>query len=292
MTREDVRFRSGDDWCAGWLHRAHQSSLGLSVVMAHGLAGVKEMRLDAYAERFAAAGADVVVFDYRHFGASAGVPRQLLDIGRQHEDWTSAVAWTRTHPELAAQRLVLWGSSLSGGHVLALASRLRADAVISQVPHVSGPASVALNSPAQTARLGAHALRDLGRHALGRSPHYLPAAGSPGDVALMTAPEASQYAGLVPEGAVFDDRVAARFALRIGRYSPGRAVRRIDVPVLVQVAEHDATTPPGPALALAGRGRDVRVRSHPVGHFEPYVAPAFETFVGEQVAFLEEIAAR
>ena len=50
---------------------------------AHGLAGVKEMRLDAYAERFCAAGLACLVFDYRHFGESAGEPRQLLDIQRQ-----------------------------------------------------------------------------------------------------------------------------------------------------------------------------------------------------------------
>ncbi|MBZ5736034.1 lysophospholipase [Nocardioides sp. TRM66260-LWL] len=292
--RHDVRFRSGDDWCAGWLYPAHRSSdaasLGVTVVLAHGLSGVKEMRLDAYAERFAAAGADALVFDYRHFGASAGHPRQLLDVRRQHADWTSAVAFARGRAELAAQRLVLWGSSLSGGHVLALGARLHADGVIAQVPHVSGPRSAALNGPVQSARLAAHGLRDVGRSLLGRSPHYLPAAGAPGDVALMTDPEAAAYLGLVPDDLSFDDRVAARFALRIGTYSPGRAARRLTVPTLVQVGEHDRTTPPGPARRLARRGRDVRVSVHPVGHFDPYTGEAFEVFVAEQIAFLQEIA--
>ena len=50
------------------------------VVMAHGFSAVREQRLDAYAERFAAAGLAVLVFDYRHFGASQGEPRQLLSI--------------------------------------------------------------------------------------------------------------------------------------------------------------------------------------------------------------------
>ncbi len=35
-------------------------------------------RLDAYAERFAAAGMAALVFDCRHFGASSGEPRPLL----------------------------------------------------------------------------------------------------------------------------------------------------------------------------------------------------------------------
>ena len=46
--------------------------------MAHGLGGVRQMRLDAFAERFSSAGYRCLVFDYRHFGASAGETRQLL----------------------------------------------------------------------------------------------------------------------------------------------------------------------------------------------------------------------
>jgi len=45
------------------------------IVMGHGLGAVKEMRLDAYAERFQAAGYACPAFDYRHFGASAGRAR-------------------------------------------------------------------------------------------------------------------------------------------------------------------------------------------------------------------------
>ena len=44
--------------------------------MAHGFAAQKEGRLDAFAERFAAAGFAVLVFDYRHFGLSSGEPRR------------------------------------------------------------------------------------------------------------------------------------------------------------------------------------------------------------------------
>lgn len=53
------------------------------IVMAHSLGGVRQMRLDAFARRFSAAGCRCLVFDYRHFGASAGEPRQLLSVRRQ-----------------------------------------------------------------------------------------------------------------------------------------------------------------------------------------------------------------
>ncbi len=70
------------------------------VVMAHGFGGTRTARLDAFAERFAAAGLAAVVFDYRYFGDSTGEPRQLIDIKRQIDDWRAAVAFTRTLPEV------------------------------------------------------------------------------------------------------------------------------------------------------------------------------------------------
>ena len=104
MGREDVVFISHGERCAGWFYSAEGVERASCVVMAHGLAAVKEMRLDAYAERFAAAGHHVLVFDYRHFGASTGEPRQLLDIGRQHEDWAAAVG-VRPQPSRGGSRI-------------------------------------------------------------------------------------------------------------------------------------------------------------------------------------------
>ena len=102
LTRTDVRFPSGDSECAAWLYTppgAGRSPLPV-VVMAHGLGAVREMRLDAFAERFAAAGYAVLVFDYRHFGASGGEPRQLLSVRRQRADWRAAVAYARGRDDL------------------------------------------------------------------------------------------------------------------------------------------------------------------------------------------------
>ena len=82
------------------------------------------MRLDAYAERFRAAGYACLVFDYRNFGDSEGAPRQLLDIRMQLQDWTVAVAYSRTLAGIDHNRIGLWGTSFSGGHVIATAARL------------------------------------------------------------------------------------------------------------------------------------------------------------------------
>jgi hypothetical protein len=63
--------------------------------MAHGFSATRELRLDAYAERFAGAGIAALLFDYRYFGASGGEPRQLLDIRKQQQDYEAAPAYTR-----------------------------------------------------------------------------------------------------------------------------------------------------------------------------------------------------
>ena len=286
MTRTTITFDSHGQKCAGWFYPAAADGRAACVVMAPGLAAVKEMRLDAYAERFADAGYNVLVFDYRHFGASDGRPRQLLDIRRQHEDWISAASYARSRAEVDPNRIALWGTSLSGGHVLAVADDVGAAAVISQVPHTDGPASVLALGPAQALNLTGHAIYDAARDLLGRSPHYLPASGEPGTTALMTAPEAADYLRLVPEGYDFDQRVAARFALahrpllaraqgqasRRSRAGPGRAPRR----------DH--------ALEGRNQGRQSRapgtVSVYDAGHFEPYTGEMFDTFVTEQIAFL------
>jgi dienelactone hydrolase len=103
--------------------------------MAHGFSGFREQRFDAYAERFVQAGMAVLVFDYRHFGDSDGTPRQLLSIRRQLQDWAAAIAFGRSLPGIDPQRIALFGTSLSGGHVLTMAARDRAiAAVVAQGP--------------------------------------------------------------------------------------------------------------------------------------------------------------
>ncbi len=113
------------------------------VVLAHGFAGTVDSGLLPYAERFAAAGVDALAFDYRHFGSSEGEPRQLLSIPRQLEDYAAAIAFARSLEGVDPDRIVVWGSSYSGGHVVPVAvADGHVAAVISQVPGMDGRAAV------------------------------------------------------------------------------------------------------------------------------------------------------
>lgn len=291
MTRTDVTFRSGDGSCAAWFYEpaADGARAGRPVVvMAHGLGGVKEMRLDAFAERFVAAGYACLVFDYRHFGASSGDPRQLLDIDRQLEDWRAAVAHARTIDGVDPDRVVVWGTSFGGGHaIVTAADDHRVAAAIAQCPFTDGLASTRAIPPATSAKVTARALRDVAGARLGRRPVMVPTYGPPGATALMTAPDcAGGVRALIPDGLDVRSDVAARFALDIVRHFPGRRAKDVTCPILFAVCEKDSVAPPGPTRRYAARAPRGEVTLHPAGHFDIYVGDDFERNVTDQIGFL------
>jgi pimeloyl-ACP methyl ester carboxylesterase len=290
VERVDVEFDSRGTRCAAWLYRPALAAGRPApvVVLGHGLGAVRAMRLDAFAARFAAEGYLAVAFDYRHFGDSDGTPRQLLDISRQREDWTAAIAFARTVPGADPDRVVAWGSSFGGGHVLATAARdARLAAAIAQNPFTDGPASVLALGPVSAAKATGRAVRDVLGAMRGAAPLPIPLVGPPGSTALMTAPDAeSGYLGLVPAGTDFTNAVAARIALRIPFDRPGRNAAKISCPVLFSVCDNDSVAPARSALRWAARAPRGEVRRYPVGHFDVYTGDEFERVVRDQIAFL------
>jgi dienelactone hydrolase len=287
--REDVEFEVGDAVCRAWLYLPDASEPRPVVVMAHGLGGIREMRLDAYAERFAAAGYACLVFDYRHFGASGGEPRQLLDIGRQLDDWSAAVAFARTRADVDGSRIILWGTSFGGGHVIVTAARVSGiAAVISQCPFTDGLASARVIDPATLAKLMLRGLADVVASRLGRASVSVPLAGPPRSAALMTAPDAMPgYLALVPMGIAHRDEVAARVALRIPLHRPGRYAAQVACPILFVVCETDSVAPAKTTVRHARTAPRHEIHLYPAGHFDIYRGEAFDRVVGDQTAFLE-----
>jgi hypothetical protein len=140
MARRDIEFNAEGVTLRGWFYPAEGATgTAPTIVMAHGYSAVKEMYLDRYAEHFAAGGLNALVFDNRNFGASDGEPRQEIDPWAQVRDYRHAITYATTLPETDGNRIGVWGSSYSGGHVLVVAAiDRRVKAVVSQVPLVSG----------------------------------------------------------------------------------------------------------------------------------------------------------
>lgn len=288
-SREDVEFRSGGYLIRAWLYRPAAAGAAPLLVMAHGLGGVRTMRLDAYAERFAAAGYACLVFDYRNFGDSEGAPRQLLDIGMQLEDWAVAVDFAHTLTGIDPARIGLWGTSFSGGHVIATAARLPVAAVVAQCPFTDGIASARTIGPLTTARVSLLAVRDLAAARLGNPPVLVATAGRPGEVALMTTPDAYPgYLKLMPAGQTVRNEVAARIGMQILRYRPGRQAAKVACPILFCICDTDSVAPADVTARYAAQAPRATIKRYPEGHFDIYVGDAFERVVADQIAFLDE----
>ena len=291
-TREDITFSSGGDQIAAWLYRPDPAEDATPcVVMAHGFSATRRERLPAYAERYADAGFATLLFDYRGFGDSAGEPRQVVDVKRQHADYEAAIATARGLEGIDPGRIALFGSSFSGGHVVALAARHpEIAAAIAQVPFADGIAQLRITPPRVAARGTLDGIRDVVAARRGREPVMIAPVGHPGSYAVMTAPEAEPgFAAITGESSRWQNRVGARIMLHVGSYRPVAKAAKVRCPLLVQVGDRDETTPPEPAVKMARRAPRGELLRYPVGHFDPYTGEAFERFAGDQVAFLQRV---
>ncbi len=293
-SRVDVTFESGDASCAAWLYLPQGVERPPVVVLGHGLGATREMRLDAFAERFAEAGIAALAFTYRHFGDSGGQPRQLLSIKRQLADWDAAIAHLQGRDDVDPTRIAVWGSSFGGGHAITVASRHpELVAAVAQCPFTDGLASARALGPRATLALTPVIIRDLLSALRHRPPVTLPLFADRGAVALMTAPDAQPgYLGIIPEGTGFINAVAARVALQIPRYRPGTVAKDIEIPILFCVSTTDSVTPPEETLRFAATAPRGEIRTYDAGHFEFYLGEPFEQLVADQTEFLARQFAR
>ncbi|MBO0856098.1 MAG: alpha/beta fold hydrolase, partial [Nocardia sp.] len=282
MERVEVEFDSGGERCAAWLYLpAGPPKPRPIVIMGHGLGANREMGLDRYARRFATAGMGVLVFDYRHFGASGGTPRQLVSISRQRADWRAAITYARTLRGFDATRIALWGSSFGGGHVLSIAPEDDyLAAVVAQCPFTSGWSAAMAKGPISLTKTGTVALTDAMFGPIFRKPIGVRLAGRKGSAALMSARDVPEGFGrLAEESERYQPKVAARVGLSTLFDAPHRRTKAIKVPVLYQVCDEDSIAPVGPTLKAAERTKHSVLKRYPIGHFDIYFDDWFEKAV-------------
>lgn len=138
--RQDVEFDAEGTTLRGWFYVPKpEDAPHPTIVMSHGYSAVKEMYLDEFARVFCDAGFCVLVYDNRNLGASDGQPRGEIDPWAQIRDYRHAITYALTRMEVDPNRIGIWGSSYSGGHVLVVgAIDRRVSCVVSQVPVISG----------------------------------------------------------------------------------------------------------------------------------------------------------
>jgi uncharacterized protein len=290
VEREKAWFYSDGTECAAW---HYPGTNGACVIMAGGLGVTKEPGTDRFARRFHEAGFSVLAFDYRRLGESGGRPRQVVRVADELADWQAAIECAAALPEVDRARLAIWAYSSSGGHVLRVAARNpQLAAAIAQTPNCDGP-KAARNAarhqkPLAMLRLTGAGLADgLGALA-GRPPRLVRLAAEPGTVAVVTTPD-GRHGGQVlnPGGAYpgWEQTVAARSALRMAFYSPGRDAAKVTCPLLVLVCDQDQTALAAPAIRAAQRAPRAELVRQPGGHYAPFL-DGHEQAVAAELSFL------
>ena len=281
----DVEFDAEGTTLRGWVYRPQSApSEAPVVVMAHGYNCLKEFYLDKYAAAIASAGHVVLAYDHRNFGDSDGEPRQELDPWVQVRDYRHAITFGQTLDGVDGDRVGIWGTSYSGGHVLVVAAiDRRVGCVVAQVPTISGWEST-LRRVAPQALAGQRRAFDADRldRFLGKPAKTVPMVVDPGDgdgTASHASADAWEF--FTGQNAPAEDQwrfrdwrneVTLRSLELYSEYEPGSFVERIaPTPLLMVLGDDDVVCPIDLSLAAFNRAREPkRLELYPGGHFSAY----------------------
>src|SRR5829696_7777680 len=124
---EDVWFRSADGTrLHGWFFRSESKPESATIVYFHGNGG-NISDIGWVGQRFAKQGFDVLLFDYRGYGASEG------EVGAEaglYADGDAAVAFVINEKDARPDRVVLYGQSLGTAVAVDVASRQNVGALV------------------------------------------------------------------------------------------------------------------------------------------------------------------
>lgn len=268
MEQQDFVFRATDGTAlAGWMMTPETPGPHPLVIMTHGLSALIDLGLAAYAERFVAAGFMCLAYDHRNWGRSGGWPRCESDPWQQIADMRDAISYARTLPQVQGDRIGIWGTSFSGGHVLAVAALdRRVRCVVSQVPFISGSRNFDIWVPEEVrADTLVYLDADRDARAQGAMPLTQPVA-TPGS-------EVADWVHRIDTEGLYRDELTLRTLDVLRTYEPGLLTDRIaPTPLMMIVAEGDTTNPVDwqvEAFECAGGPKQlVRI---PGGHYDVYI---------------------
>ena len=290
--RHDITFASGPDDCAGWFYMpdAAADDARLSViVMAHGFSAVKEQGLDAVARRFCAAGHAVLVFDFRHFGASGGAPRGQLFPQAMVEDYRNAISWACQQPQVDPARVGLWGTSFSGGIATRAATvDRRVRVVVAQAPSLMNAATRRSMDPARWEAVGAFLQADrIERYGTGVV-RTLPVVAPDGEPCALPGRESRDFFAAASKATpTWRNEITVESLEQIREFDPVSLIHMLAPTALLVIAAGKDSLIPLAALtgAVDRAAEPKRIVVLPAGHFEVYDEPWFSTAMGEAIAW-------
>ncbi|GAC1624919.1 MAG: alpha/beta hydrolase [Nevskia sp.] len=298
--RTDIEFKTGDGTTLRGWHYLPKKSRGRfpTIVMAHGFSATKEVYLDKYAAFFAKAGLAVVVYDHRNFGTSDGKPRQEIDPWQQVRDYRDAITFAESLPNTDRDRIGIFGSSYSGGHVLVVAAiDRRVKCVVAQVPFISGPRNARrIVRTDQIAAMRGMFDADRRDRAAGKKPAMIPVVAPEGSPCALPTPDSYWFKTTVADqyASTWLNEITLRSVEMFMEYEPGGYIRYVSpTPLLVVVAAEDHLTVTDLALeAYENALEPKKLIVLPGGHFGAYVDHFAVSGGGARDWFVEHLAAR
>ncbi|WP_179990520.1 alpha/beta hydrolase [Acinetobacter sp. YH12252] len=287
---EPLYVKSDHEVIAADFYRPKSIEKPAVILMAHGLAVLRHFKLVQYAQYFAQAGYAVVLFDYRYWGGSTGRPRELVSIEAQLDDWRSMISHIAERKSIDAKRMILWGTSLSGGYVLSLASRLHnIAAVMVQVPFVDGAESAKLYPLQQLPKALKISSQDYMGAKVGMAPKTLPVVDRHELCFMPTQDSYEGYLSIVNPDYYWSGHIPARVFFKLMRYRPIQEVRKITIPVLFIAAQQDSLIPIEASRETATNiAPFVQYHEWNMRHFDIYHGEWFEKAVSTQLEFLHQ----
>ncbi|RFU28977.1 hypothetical protein B7463_g7355, partial [Scytalidium lignicola] len=299
MPRENISFQTSDHvTLRGWFYTPSQVTGELPcLVMAHGFSALKEMDLNTFAEYFTSnLPLTCLVYDNRGFGESdtkEGQPRHEIIPEQQISDYSDAITYAQTRPEVNQNKIGIWGSSYSGGHVLWVgAVDRRVKAVLSQVPLVDGWANFhRLIRPDFVSGLNQLFQDDRHGRAAGKAAGIIPVVDAdPLKPSALPTPDSYEFFTGWGKKSNWINEVTVRSIEAFRAYNASAHIHRISpTPLMMTVGNNDVLTPTDLSLEAYSRAREPKcLQLLPGGHFDGYSGPQFEKNAGAQAQFLRE----
>ena len=241
--QSNVEFKTEDQiTLRGWLY-SPKNKPAPGIIMTHGFSALKEHYLAQFAEVFVKAGMFVLVYDHRNFGESEGSSPLEVDPELQVRDMRNAITFLQKTRGVNREKIGLWGSSLSAGHIITLAAKdKRVKAAVLQVPYVCGHhAYLKAKQPDVWEIIQKKYERDRQKRVEGSPPAMtVVATQNPLKAAIMTQPEAFEFFTSVPH---WQNQVTLKSLENVGNYSPIEVIDQVSIPLLFIIAADDSICP-------------------------------------------------
>ena len=284
MQKQTVRI--GESPIAATLHLPEQPGPHATVLLCHGFCGTQPLLLPAFAAAFAQAGYLAVTFDYRGFGESGGEAGRLVP-SMQIDDILAVLDWLKTHDQVDAQRIGLWGTSLGGGHVMGAAARdSGVRCVVSQLAFADGEEVIAGHMSAEEKASFLATLAKMEERKQAGKEMFVPLTRVLGDPESKAFFE--KHKDSYPELSI---KIPMLTVKEMFHYKPATDAARVTCPTLVVVAGDDGVNPPAQGTALfdaVGAATKQLYVQEGARHYDAYEGTHFDQVAQRQLAWLAQ----